>query len=120
MIRHGVQPFLECSGLGDRRFSAFWARIKARDNRSIEQIYQAAKVFEDGSAGLHWRRAKGRQAVNQQDVNRLYAALWNEYIAENPELLEVLKNATGLTDMFGKQGSCCQATELWRIRNERS
>jgi hypothetical protein len=24
--------------------------------------------------------------------------------------------ATGLSDKFGKPGHCCQATELWRIR----
>jgi hypothetical protein len=42
--------------------------------------------------------------------------LWDQYIAENPELLEVLKAATGVSDVFGKAGSVCQATELWRIR----
>jgi hypothetical protein len=52
MIQHGTAPFLECSSRGDRRFSAFAARIKSRGNKSIEEIYQAAKRFEDGSTGL--------------------------------------------------------------------
>jgi len=117
MVRHGTAPFLECSTRGDRRFSAFAARIRGRGNRSIEEIYQAAKVFEDGSTGLSWREAKGRKAVNAAEVRALYGRLWDEYIAENPHLLPVLKAASGLSDMFGQPGHACQATELWRIRS---
>lgn len=116
MIRHGVAPFLECSSRGDKRFSAFFARIAARGGRSIEAIYQSAKVFEDGTTNLHWRDAKGRRAVNQAECLALYTRLWDEYIAENPHLLPVLRAASGLSDVFGKPGSCCQATEIWRIR----
>ena len=61
MIRHGAAPFLECSSRGERRLSASAARIHGRGNRSIENIYQAAKVFADGSTGLSWREAKGRK-----------------------------------------------------------
>lgn len=35
----------------------------------------------------------------------------------NPELLQILKESSGLSDMFGREGFPCQATELWRIRN---
>lgn len=118
MIRHGTAPFLECSSKGDKRFSAFYARIKSRGNRSIEDIYQASKVFADGSTGLSWKEAKGRRAVNQDEVTSLYAKLWDEYIGENPQLLDVIANASGLQDIFGQPGSCCQASELWRIRSE--
>jgi len=114
MLSHGNPPYLECSGKGDRRFSAFYARV---NGRTIEEQYQAAKVFEDGSTGLDWRRAKGRKAVNQEEVAELYSQLWDKYISEHPELLEVLKAASGLSDIFGQKGHCCQATELWRIRN---
>lgn len=113
MIRHGVAPFLECSSKGDKRFSAFYARI---NGRSIEDLYQAAKVFADGTTGLGWREAKGRQAVNYVFLISYYADLWNTYIMNNPELLEVLKKASGLSDIFGQPGCMCQATELWRIR----
>lgn len=124
MVRHGTAPFLECSSKGDRRFSAFYAKIKARDNRSIEEIYQGAKLFdlpvfdrgEMRRSGLSWAAAKGRLAINQDEVTKLYAQLWDEYIAENPDLVPVLTAASGLSDLFGKEGSCCQATELWRIR----
>ena len=55
---------MECSTKGDKRFSVFCARVDRRGGKSIEEIYQAAKVFEDGSTGLTWREAKGRVAVN--------------------------------------------------------
>ena len=116
MIKHGEAPYLECSSRGDKRFSAFYARLKIYDNRSIEEIYQAAKVFEDGSTGLSWRQAKGRKPVNIDEVRRLYSYLWDVYIIENPELLQVLLDASGVSDMFGQKGHQCQATELWRIR----
>jgi len=116
MISHGERPFLECSSRGDPRFSAFKARVRARGNRTIEEIYQAAKIFEDGSSGLDWRGAKGKRAVNMDEVRALYSRLWDEYIEENPHLLEVLRAATGVSDIFGQIGHACQATELWRIR----
>ena len=117
MIQHGKAPFLECSSRGERRFSAFYAEV---NGKSIEAQYQAAKKFEteDGSiiTGLPWNQAKGKKATNQQEVAELYSRLWDQYIREHPELLEVLKKATGLSDIFGQEGHCCQATELWRIR----
>ncbi|KKL82110.1 hypothetical protein LCGC14_1988010 [marine sediment metagenome] len=118
MIQHGEPPYLECSSAGDIRFSAFWARIGPRENRTIESIYQAAKVLSGGETGLTWREAKGKKAVNQEEVTKLYSLLWDEYTAENPHLLEVLKEASGLQDCYGQPGHCCQATELWRIRNQ--
>ena len=118
MIVHGIAPFLECSSRGDSRFSAFSARIRARGNKSVEEIYQAAKEFEDGRTGLTWREAKGRRATNMAEVSALYATLWSDYMAENPQLLPVLLQAGGLKDMFGQPGHCCQATQLWRIRCE--
>lgn len=41
------------------------------------------------------------------------------YIEENPHLLQVLRAQSGLSDIFGQPGRACQATELWRIKNER-
>lgn len=114
---HRVLSYLECSSRGDKRFSAFYARLERWGDRSIEDLYQASKLFDDGSSGLGWRAAKGRQCVNQEEVRQLYSALWDQYIAENPILLEVLRAATGLSDTFGQEGHACQATELWRIRN---
>lgn len=116
MVRFGQAPFLECSSKGDRRLSAFSARIRARGNQSIETIYQAAKVFANGETGLDWRAAKGRTPINIAAVRALYARLWDTYIAENPHLIDVLLGASGLSDIFGQAGHACQAEELWRIR----
>lgn len=117
LIKHGIEPFLECSSKGDKRFSAFHARLRGRGNRSIEEIYQAAKIFQDGSTGLDWRAAKGKTAVNMDEVRSLYSTLWDEYVAENPDLLTIVLEASGVSDIFGQQGHACQATELWRIRD---
>ena len=113
MIQHGSPPYLECSSKGDKRFSAFYAKI---DGVSIEERYQAFKILEDGTTGNSWRHAKGKRALNQEECVVYYSQLWDLYIQQNPELLQVLKEASGLSDMFGQGGHCCQATELWRIR----
>ena len=116
MIRHGKAPYLECSSRGDRRFSAFYAKI---GNKTIEERYQAFKIFEGGQAGLSIKEAKGRKALNAAEAAEYYALLWDQYIyVLNPHLKEVLAKATGLSDCFGQEGHCCQATELWRIRSE--
>jgi sulfatase maturation enzyme AslB (radical SAM superfamily) len=96
------------------------ARVESRNAHTIESIYQAAKIFNRGVTGLDWRGAKGRKPNNQKEVTELYSKLWDEYVTENPHLLEVLKAQSGLSDIFGREGSCCQATELWRIRNANS
>lgn len=115
MIRHGQPPYLECSSRGDKRFSAFYATV---NGYSIEEQYQGFKVFSDGSTGLTWAQAKGRRPVNVEECEAYYRALWRWYIADHPELLEVLKQASGLSDMFGQKGHMCQATVLWDIRND--
>lgn len=116
MVRRGRGPFLECSSAGEKRLSAFHARIKSRGGRSIEDIYQSAKIFPDGRRGLSWREAKGKRPINVSETRALYAQLWDEYIEENPHLLDIIKAATGLSDRYGSESSACQAAELWRIR----
>lgn len=116
MIRHGEAPYLECSSRGDRRFSAFYAKL---NNKTIEELYQAFKIFENDVTSLSIKKAKGRKAVNQVEAADYYSNLWDHYIyVKNPELKEVLKQATGLSDIFGQKVHVCQATELWRIRGE--
>ena len=114
-MKYGKPPFLECSTRGDKRFSAFYAIV---NGKTIEDQYQSAKVFDDGSTGLHWKEAKGRKAVNATQCAILYENLWRQYISEHSQLLDVLKRATGLSDMFAKKGSVNQAQVLWKIRKE--
>lgn len=115
MLTYGKEPFLECSSRGDKRFSPFYARV---NGRSIEEQYQAAKIFDDGSTGLDWKKAKGRRATNAAECAILYEKLWRQYISEHPGLLEVLKRASGLSDMFATKGAVNQAQILWKIRSE--
>lgn len=115
MIHIGSAPYLECSSKGDKRFSAFYARPKSLNGRSIEEAYQAMKVFVDGSTGLSWRSAKGRQAVNQEACAEAYARWWREWVDEQ-QLIDVLRGAAGLSDIFGQPGHACQAIVLWEIR----
>jgi hypothetical protein len=115
MMQYGKPPFLECSSRGDKRFSPFYAAV---NGRSIEEQYQAAKIFEDGSTGLHWKKAKGRRAINSAECTILYEKLWRQYLSERPGLLDILKRASGLSDMFATNGAVNQAEVLWKIRNE--
>ena len=81
--------------------------IKDKAHQTVEDQYQAAKKFEDGSTGLNWRKAKGRKAVNQEECAALYSELWTTYIIEHPELHDTLMEAEGLSDMFGQPGRVC-------------
>jgi hypothetical protein len=114
MIRHGEAPYLECSSKGDKRFSAFYAIV---NGHSIERRYQTSKKFGPG-VRLKWNERQGLKPTNPVFCRAVYGALWDVYIHANPELLDVLRAAPGLSDVFGKEGHCCQATELWRIRND--
>lgn len=115
MIKVGSKPFLECSSRGDKRFSAFYARLRCANNRSIEEIYQASKVFADGATGLTPAQAKGRKAVNMDFCAKVYSQAWDKYFEENPELLNYALNFNGFSDMFGQPNHQCQAIEIYRI-----
>lgn len=116
MLRFGEAPFLECSSKGDKRFSAFYAQLSAFNHRTIEEIYQSSKIFSDGSTGLSIKEAKGKVAVNQEELKRLYDYLWHSYLVENPELIKIICSSTGLSDIYGQEGHVCQAEVLWRAR----
>jgi hypothetical protein len=112
MLKFGEAPYLECSSKGDKRFSAFYAKV---NGNSIETIYQGRKVFEDGSTGLSWKEAKGKKPINPIEVRYLYSKLWDIYFEQNPELLEIIKQYKGFSDIFGQEGHACQAEEIYRI-----
>lgn len=114
MIKVGEPPFLECSSKGDKRFSAFYARLKLF-NKTIEELYQSSKIFEDGTTNLSIKDAKGRKAINQEKLNELYSSLWDLYFYENPNLLDIVNQYKGFTDIFGQKGHCYQAIEIYRI-----
>ena len=119
MLIFGTPPILECSSRGDKRFSAFYARIKRRGNKTIEELYQARKLFEGGVSGLSIKEAKGKLPVNIEDCRSYYSLLWREWFDENPELLLELGQYNGFSDVFGQSGHACQAEEVYNIVKER-
>lgn len=119
MISVGKAPILECSSKGDRRFSALYARIRWRGNKSIEELYQARKMFEGCQSGFSFKEAKGRLPLNIEDCHAFYSQLWDEYFDENPDLLLEISQYNGFSDIFGQPGRACQAIEIYRIAKER-
>lgn len=117
VIQIGSPPYLECSSRGDKRFSAFCATPARLGGMSIEKAYQHAKVLEDGSTGHTWRFAKGKRAVNGEQLALLYKSWWRSWVME-ARLIPALVKATGLSDMFGQEGHACQAVTLWEIRQD--
>jgi hypothetical protein len=92
--------------------------LKKYGGKSIEVLYQEAKVFEGGETKLTWREAKGRKPVNIKELTVYYARLWDLYFQENPGLLQVIRQYSGFSDRFGQKGHNCQAKEIYRIYKE--
>lgn len=111
MLVFGKDPILECSSRGDKRFSAFFAKV---NGSTIEQIYQSSKII-NGKRVDDWRKAKGVKADNHAELTKLYEALWQQYFQENPELYNIILEYNGFSDMFGQKGHVCQAEEIFKI-----
>lgn len=82
----------EISSKGDRRFSAFSAKIKCFDNLTVEVLYQCTDEFGKGNdpIGLDWRKGKGFAPVNGKTHEQLYEGyktLWTFWMAENMDLV---------------------------------
>jgi len=93
------RPGYEVSSKGDKRFSAFFARL--HDGKSIEYHYQVSvKGYPSISEG------KGKPPLDPSvDLWEEYLKLWKEWAKQNPELIDELKLVLPqfdytLTDMF--------------------
>lgn len=105
----------ECSSRGDRRFSAFYAKV---DGKSIEYIYQVEiKGYNSISEG----KGKPGKLYDLSTQKKLYKDLWRKYLQVNPtykaDLLEIIKTHE-LNDMFATKGALNQADILTEILNE--
>lgn len=100
----GTRSGYEVSGRGDRRFSAFHAKLP--DGRSIEEHYQCdVKGYDPG--GRNWRLGKGKRPLREVDLWREYLNLWKIWAANRPELVQQLRelaSASGykLSDCFAR------------------
>lgn len=93
----------ECSSKGDKRFSAFSAKMP--DGRSIEEHYQCdIKGYDVG--GTNWRLGKGKPPKDTSiDLWQCYLNLWIVWSSNNKDLVEELRvkakeNGNVLSDMF--------------------
>lgn len=112
---------LECSSKGDKRFSAFYAKVSLFGKYdTIENHYQQSKLFFDEN----WKfqkveNPKGMKPaaiivnnvfMNVNCLTPFYKFLWLKYLDNNPELVEVLRRYDEYMDMFkGKNTLNCQA-----------
>ena len=110
----------ECSSAGDRRFSAFFARLE--DGRTIEQHYQCdVKGYEPG--GTNWKLGKGRPPRDRDvDLWSAYKDLWRRWAKMHPGLMADLRrlaeeNCGVLTDRFANT-PINQARALAELLNE--
>ena len=110
----------EVSSVGDKRFSAFYARMP--DGRSIECHYQCdVKGYDPG--GTNWRLGKGKPPLNPRtNLWKEYYALWKTWAKLHPELIEDLREKAKtkdcvLSDCFGSS-EVNQAHALCDILNE--
>ena len=115
MLKFGHEPFLECSSKGDYRFSAFKARLKQYNNKSIEELYQAAKIFDGNITNQGWRYAKGKKPLNAEFCRQFYSYLWTVWFIENPKAVGYVRKFNGTSDIFGQEGRACQAEEIYKI-----
>lgn len=109
---------LECSSKGDKRYSAFYARVKVFGKYdSIENHYQLCKRFGD-YVPQTWRDAKGKKPthihINGFDyelkyLSMFYKLLWLKYLNNNEDLVEYAKQFDDFHDIFKGKSINCQA-----------
>ncbi len=110
----------EVSSKGDKRFSAFYARLK--DGRTIEEAYQL-DVKGYRIYGNSPMLGKGKPPLDKsKDLWSEYLALWQTWAEENPALIQdlrdkVIKHYGILSDKFATT-SVNQAHALSVILND--
>lgn len=114
-----MNKVLECSSKGDKRFSAFYARVNVFGKwDSIENHYQLSKRIND-FVPVTWRDVKGKKPthlnINGKDypskyTQAFYEIMWVKYLDTHPELVSYAKQFDEFTDMFKSRNAVvCQA-----------
>lgn len=128
---------LECSSVGDKRFSAFYADIQIGGiNDCIEVFYQLSKRVPGVEAipldatyeqkKLYMKSVKGRRDISHIEVygekldkqllTSWYNYLWYLYFAHNPDLLYYVNLFQFFTDKFGGKSINSQSTVMSECR----
>lgn len=127
-----MKKILECSSKGDKRFSAFYAKVKVFGVMdTIESHYQLSKRFAnvDGSifAPKNIKEAKGKQPVffklsgrsfEVKHLTAYYNLLWVKYLDSNPQLVEYARKFDDFSDMFKGKAVNCQADVIRKYIKE--
>lgn len=110
---------LECSSKGDKRFSAFYAKVVVNGNfDSIENHYQLSKRFATRRPPKTWRDTKGKspdyfeigdKAFDISLLTAYYYLLWVKYLDAHPELVKYAQDFDSFNDMFRGKSTNCQA-----------
>lgn len=111
---------LECSSKGDKRFSAFYARINVFGIfDSIENHYQNCKRDKNGNIAGKGRKVEKMIIINNHAnksyemaptyLTAYYKLLWCCYLDTHPELVEYAKQYDDYNDMFKGRAINCQA-----------
>ena len=110
---------LECSSMGDKRFSGIYAKLNIHGKEmSIEEIYQNARRDEYGK-----KAGKGKPCTQiidpysgctlpASEEQWLYRGLWIAYFKQHPELIEYASNFQTFTDYFNKDNSHISPAEI--------
>jgi hypothetical protein len=111
----------EISSKGDKRFSAFYAKL---EEKSIEEIYQLdIKGYRAFSNNLLFGKGKPPLTnFTKKMLFRLYTNLWREWVKNHPKEISYLKNKLKehdniLMDRFANT-PINQAHALSKILNE--
>ena len=121
---------LECSSVGDKRFSALTARVVIFEKEdTIENHYQLCKRIGDFiPAKVKDIKGKRPTHINLMgedfDIRFLtpfYNVLWVKYLDVNPELVEYARTFDDYSDRFkGKNVVNCQADVIRKyVKNGR-
>jgi O-acetyl-ADP-ribose deacetylase (regulator of RNase III) len=110
---------LECSSVGDKRFSALYAKVNVGGVLdTIERHYQFSKRLRGKKAPSNIKDIKGKTpiyfVVNNKSfgveyLTSYYSLLWVKYLDANPGLVEYAKQFEDFTDTFRGKAMNCQA-----------
>lgn len=109
---------LECSSKGDKRFSAFYAKVNVYGvYDSIENHYQSCKRDKNGKPvkkgqKVHhmsiWK-GEANYSLKPEFLTAYYKLLWCCYLDANPDLVEYASAYDDYNDMFKGKAINCQA-----------
>lgn len=115
---------LECSSIGDKRFSAFYAKVNFMGKcESIEKLYQEAKRFNGSSYSMEIAKGRiptsfvvGDEEFEIVHLSDYYKYLWLLYFQQHEYYLDYINQFDIFTDKFKGNSINCQADVIYELR----